>query len=372
MTATLLATKRVEKPWGRHHLWPGFADPAPGAPAVGEVWFQTPHADAPELLIKYLFTSERLSVAGPSDRRRGAGARAQARQGRMLGDPGRRTRCDHRARHAGADDRRRIAQGFRGRIDRRQARLETCEGGGILLFGRGDDPCDWRGDHAGRDATECRSDVPALRLRIGPRTPSEGWRRGRRCRTLRRAVDAGQSLRRPNHPRRRAEVRPRTLAGRDAAGVVARGQAGLAGAPHRRRCRGRRRLCGGRMRAGRGGRGSGFRGGAATCCSRIRGRRESSIGLNRFCPMAGAMLRVLTLSTLFPRRDATQLRRVRRAADAWAGGASGCRADRGGAGRTAAPAAFTTFAVSRACRFADARDLEGPRRSPPAICGSAG
>ncbi len=62
MTATLLATKRVEKPWGRHHLWPGFADPAPGAPAVGEVWFQTPHADAPELLIKYLFTSERLSV----------------------------------------------------------------------------------------------------------------------------------------------------------------------------------------------------------------------------------------------------------------------------------------------------------------------
>lgn len=62
MTATLLATKRVEKPWGRRHLWPGFADPAPDAPPVGEVWFQTPRADAPELLIKYLFTSERLSV----------------------------------------------------------------------------------------------------------------------------------------------------------------------------------------------------------------------------------------------------------------------------------------------------------------------
>jgi mannose-6-phosphate isomerase len=62
MTATLLATRRVEKPWGRHHLWPGFADPAKGAQPVGEVWFQTADAKAPELLIKYLFTSERLSV----------------------------------------------------------------------------------------------------------------------------------------------------------------------------------------------------------------------------------------------------------------------------------------------------------------------
>lgn len=62
MTATLLATKRVEKPWGRHTLWPGFADPAPGGEKIGEVWFQTPHAGEPELLIKYLFTSEKLSV----------------------------------------------------------------------------------------------------------------------------------------------------------------------------------------------------------------------------------------------------------------------------------------------------------------------
>ena len=62
MTATLLATKRVEKPWGRHDLWPGFPDPAADTPAIGEVWFQTPHAGEPELLIKYLFTSDRLSV----------------------------------------------------------------------------------------------------------------------------------------------------------------------------------------------------------------------------------------------------------------------------------------------------------------------
>ncbi len=62
MTATRLTTKRVEKPWGRHDLWPGFANPAPEAPPVGEIWFQTPDAGTPELLIKYLFPGERLSV----------------------------------------------------------------------------------------------------------------------------------------------------------------------------------------------------------------------------------------------------------------------------------------------------------------------
>lgn len=68
MTATLLATHRVEKPWGRHNLWPGFADPAPDAEPIGEVWFQTPGDYAPDLLIKYLFTSEKLSVQNhPSD-----------------------------------------------------------------------------------------------------------------------------------------------------------------------------------------------------------------------------------------------------------------------------------------------------------------
>lgn len=68
MPATLLATKRVEKPWGRHHLYPGFPDPAPGAEPIGEIWFQSPHPEEPELLIKYLFTSEKLSVQNhPSD-----------------------------------------------------------------------------------------------------------------------------------------------------------------------------------------------------------------------------------------------------------------------------------------------------------------
>lgn len=62
MPATLLATHRVEKPWGRHKLWPGFADPAADANPVGEIWFQTPGDSTPDLLIKYLFTSEKLSV----------------------------------------------------------------------------------------------------------------------------------------------------------------------------------------------------------------------------------------------------------------------------------------------------------------------
>lgn len=62
MPATLLHTHRVEKPWGRHTLWPGFPDPAADAPAIGEVWFQEPGDTTPDLLIKYLFTSEKLSV----------------------------------------------------------------------------------------------------------------------------------------------------------------------------------------------------------------------------------------------------------------------------------------------------------------------
>jgi len=62
VTATLLATHRVDKPWGRHKLWPGFADPAADGDPVGEVWFQSPGDSTPDLLIKYLFTSEKLSV----------------------------------------------------------------------------------------------------------------------------------------------------------------------------------------------------------------------------------------------------------------------------------------------------------------------
>ncbi|MDQ8757704.1 class I mannose-6-phosphate isomerase [Sphingosinicella sp. LHD-64] len=53
---------RVEKPWGRRSLWPGFADPAPDQGPVGEIWFQDDADPQAELLVKYLFTSERLSI----------------------------------------------------------------------------------------------------------------------------------------------------------------------------------------------------------------------------------------------------------------------------------------------------------------------
>lgn len=65
MSVIRLTPRRVEKPWGRHQLWKGFDDVPPDGAPVGEIWFETPpglEADDPELLIKYLFTSERLSV----------------------------------------------------------------------------------------------------------------------------------------------------------------------------------------------------------------------------------------------------------------------------------------------------------------------
>ena len=62
MPAVKLRTHRVDKPWGRHTLFPGFPDPAPDAEPVGEVWFQQPGDTTPDLLVKYLFTGEKLSV----------------------------------------------------------------------------------------------------------------------------------------------------------------------------------------------------------------------------------------------------------------------------------------------------------------------
>jgi mannose-6-phosphate isomerase len=62
MAAKRLSMRRVEKGWGRHHLWPGFDDPRPEEPAIGEIWFCDPDGGDDELLVKYLFTSEKLSI----------------------------------------------------------------------------------------------------------------------------------------------------------------------------------------------------------------------------------------------------------------------------------------------------------------------
>lgn len=60
MPATRLTTIRVEKPWGRTKLWPGFEN-LDGA-KVGEIWFAAPEGTNPDLMVKYLFTSEKLSI----------------------------------------------------------------------------------------------------------------------------------------------------------------------------------------------------------------------------------------------------------------------------------------------------------------------
>lgn len=60
-----LPTRQVEKPWGMDVLPEPFA--APKGQRIGEIWFEPP-AELPGLLVKYIFTSEKLSVqVHPSD-----------------------------------------------------------------------------------------------------------------------------------------------------------------------------------------------------------------------------------------------------------------------------------------------------------------
>lgn len=59
MTARSLRAVPVERVWGRRALPPGFPRP-PGDAPIGEIWFETP--EEASLLVKYLFTSERLSI----------------------------------------------------------------------------------------------------------------------------------------------------------------------------------------------------------------------------------------------------------------------------------------------------------------------
>jgi mannose-6-phosphate isomerase len=54
-----LPIRTVAKPWGREALPPPFL--APPGEKIGEIWFEPP-AELPSLLVKYIFTSEKLSV----------------------------------------------------------------------------------------------------------------------------------------------------------------------------------------------------------------------------------------------------------------------------------------------------------------------
>ncbi len=63
--STPLPVRAVEKPWGVEQLPAPFV--ASEGSRIGEIWFEPP-AELPELLVKYIFTSEALSVqVHPSD-----------------------------------------------------------------------------------------------------------------------------------------------------------------------------------------------------------------------------------------------------------------------------------------------------------------
>jgi len=55
-----LATKIVEKPWGRIGIDPRFH--VDSNRQVGEIWFESPAGRVLDVMVKYLFTTERLSV----------------------------------------------------------------------------------------------------------------------------------------------------------------------------------------------------------------------------------------------------------------------------------------------------------------------
>jgi len=62
LAVTRLIERRVEKPWGRRELGPIFGVVPADAEPIGEIWFEHPgRADLP-LLVKYLFTSQKLSI----------------------------------------------------------------------------------------------------------------------------------------------------------------------------------------------------------------------------------------------------------------------------------------------------------------------
>lgn len=70
MNAKQLTPRIVHKPWGRRDL-PAWLAPVPGRDdPVGEIWFEDPGGSARPLLVKYLFTSEKLSIqVHPDDQR---------------------------------------------------------------------------------------------------------------------------------------------------------------------------------------------------------------------------------------------------------------------------------------------------------------
>lgn len=109
-----LVAEYVEKPWGRTSLPEGFRPPEQGK-RIGETWFAAPDGRELPLLVKYIFTSERLSVqVHPDD------SQAQAR-GLARG----KSECWH---IVDAEPGASLALGFRREIGREALRAAALDG----------------------------------------------------------------------------------------------------------------------------------------------------------------------------------------------------------------------------------------------------
>ena len=62
MPAVRLERRLVPKVWGRWDVPPQFGPPPAGDEPLGEVWFPDEAGDEADLLVKFLFTSEKLSI----------------------------------------------------------------------------------------------------------------------------------------------------------------------------------------------------------------------------------------------------------------------------------------------------------------------
>lgn len=71
MSAARLDTKYVVKPWGRPDIG-SFSNPE--GERIGEIWFDGPTGRHPPLLVKYIFTSEKLSIQVHPDDQQGQAA----------------------------------------------------------------------------------------------------------------------------------------------------------------------------------------------------------------------------------------------------------------------------------------------------------
>ena len=127
MTANRLKKRTVEKVWGRQHLPRAFGGDM--RQPVGEIWFQDRSAGEAELLIKYLLTSEKLSIqVHPDDE--AARARGQKRG------------KDEAWLIVDAEPEARIGLGLKRAVSREELRAAA-------LDGSIEDLVDWREAHAG-------------------------------------------------------------------------------------------------------------------------------------------------------------------------------------------------------------------------------